>query len=153
MILSLTVRHQRYPFKSQTAEAAIVPCSKGKDIHNDGAHNADDDHGGENKAEGEALRFHEVLLDRLPSVLILPPILQRGVGCYLVNFSGFFKEKSYPELRFIRAFRYPLALRSASRSDIFISEQFVLKSLGLTTRLFSRIEWIALQTPSVIQLF
>jgi hypothetical protein len=29
-------------------------------IHNDDAHNADDDHGGEDKGEGETLRFHAV---------------------------------------------------------------------------------------------
>jgi hypothetical protein len=46
-----------------------LPCLKAKDIHNDGAHNADDDNGSEDKTEGEALRFHAILLDRLPSVL------------------------------------------------------------------------------------
>jgi hypothetical protein len=43
-------------------------------------------------------------------------------------------------------FRYPLALRMASRSDIFISEQFILKPSGVTMRLFSRIDCITLQT-------
>jgi hypothetical protein len=58
-------------------------------IHNDDAHNADDDHGGEDKGEGETLRFHAVLLAHLPSVLFFPTILQgRANGNYLDNLAG-----------------------------------------------------------------
>jgi hypothetical protein len=37
----------------------------------------------------------------------------------------------------------------ASAKDFWISEMFILKPSGVTTRLFSRIEWILLQASSI----
>ena len=75
-------------------------------IHNDDAHNADDDHGGEDKAEGEVLRFHAALLDRLPSVLFFQRSC-KGVPTATISFIFpllSLMQDLIPELRFIRAF-------------------------------------------------